>query len=90
MSIKFKSVGGEDNLSELVSNIVRRPAMYVGSCEFLEVAAFIEGFAFASIEIHNELRDFNRWLAVRLGFPQNWMWNGGMKTRLSKFGRCIA
>jgi len=79
MPIFFDSVGGEKSLEELINNIVRRPTMYVGNCEFAEVAAFIEGFAFASVEIHNELRDFNRWLAVRLDFPRNWMWNGAMK-----------
>ena len=54
MAIFLDSVGGEKSLEELINNIVRRPAMYVGNCEFAEVAAFIEGFAFASVEIHNE------------------------------------
>ncbi len=70
---------GEDKLGELICNIVRRPAMYVGNCEFVEVAGFIEGFASSSAGDYQELREFNRWLAVRLDFPRNWGWKDGMK-----------
>lgn len=51
---------------DLIHSIVRHPAMYVGTREFAKVAAFIEGFAFASVDRLNELRDFNRWLTGRL------------------------
>ncbi|MBK8812301.1 MAG: hypothetical protein IPN69_16445 [Acidobacteria bacterium] len=70
---------GDNKLVELICNIVRRPSMYVGNCEFVDVAGFIEGFASASAKDYEELREFNRWLAVRLDFPRNWGWKDGMK-----------
>ncbi|MBK7707319.1 MAG: hypothetical protein IPN69_16450 [Acidobacteria bacterium] len=78
MSIQNHSEPGERELEVLIHSIVRHPAMYVGTREFAKVAAFIEGFAFASVDRLNELRDFNRWLTGRLDFPKNWVWAGGI------------
>lgn len=66
-------------LEEIIQSVVSHPEIYVGCRRFDEVAAFIEGFAFASTETHKELRDFNRWLVPRLGFPKNFGWDSGIE-----------
>ncbi|MBK8812303.1 MAG: hypothetical protein IPN69_16455 [Acidobacteria bacterium] len=60
---KFIDIGpGGNDLEDLITSIVRHPGLYAGSSNFSGVAAFIQGFAFSSREMFEELREFNRWL----------------------------
>lgn len=72
----------ESDLGVLINHICHRPIMYIGSQNLNEIAAFIEGFAYALRS--NELRAFNKWLANKFNFPQNWSWWEGMQTKLSE------
>ena len=67
-----KIIHREKDLLELIRNICQRPKMYVGSSKLLTVAAFIDGFDYAS-ETY-ETREFSFWLGGKLNLPRNMAW----------------
>lgn len=79
MSNQSETEPGVRELQGLIQSVVRNPEAYVGSQRFDDVAAFIGGYAFASSEMYDELREFNRWLVGRLGFPKNLVWVSGIR-----------
>lgn len=62
------------DLNGLIKGICARPKIFVGYENFRMVASFIGGFASASDYYSNEEREFNTWVAIKLGFPPNWVW----------------
>jgi hypothetical protein len=74
-------LGNEIDLGLMITLVSERPQMYVGSTKLNCVAHFIEGFAFGDENFHTEIREFNQWLAIRLGFARNWAWWDGLKTK---------
>ena len=64
----------EIKLNDLIKHVCARPKMYVGYENFRLVAAFIDGFAYSSDSLNDELREFNYWLALKFKLPRNWVW----------------
>jgi len=59
------------DLEELVAEILRRPAMYVGASDYNAIQAFIAGIHFACGKL---LGGFHDWLAVRVNGFANHGW----------------
>jgi len=66
-----------DKFIELVESICKRRSMYVCDGSFLEVSAYLSGFAHASTNCplsNDGWKAFSRYVARHFGFPENYIW----------------
>lgn len=72
-----------DKFIELVESICKRRSMYVCDGSFLEVSAYLSGFAHASTNCplsNDGWKAFSRYVARHFGFPENYIWPYVLKT----------
>jgi hypothetical protein len=65
----------------LVQRVCKRPRMYAPNNDFYAITAFIDGYMYASPHNAELMKDFNKWLAHKLGFPQALAWMWGIKDK---------
>ena len=69
-------------LYDLLQMIRKRPGMYLGSCGVTRLRFFLEGYAFARLDLgltetkeEKEFKEFSKWVQKRFNIKSNLEWN---------------
>jgi hypothetical protein len=73
----MSAMDATDEFIQMVESICKRRSIYVCDGSFLEVCAYVSGFARASTNCplsDNGFEAFSRYIARHFGFPENYIW----------------